>query len=240
VAESEVAAVLGSTDIAPEVLAPRNARVERFGALARLGAVATRGAGQRRWGKWGIMLEWGYASGDADPGDGVDRRFVTNPARRVGLILFDEVLRWKTARAQAALADQRTGQRPMAAAATLPTAGGVSGATYLALQWLYRPLPNLDLRASTLLAQSTSDVVDPARLLAKGQWTNFDGGDPSHRDLGVELDLATELRQPLDNGLGMSLGAEGGVLFPGRAFAAGNDTTMTTQALVRARFGFYF
>lgn len=240
VTEGEAAMVVGTTDIAPEVLAPNKARVQRLGALARIGAVATRGVGPRRWGKWGVMLEWGYASGDADPSDGVDRRFVSNPARRVGLVLFDEVLRWKAARAQAALEDPRIGQRPSASARTLPTAGGVAGATYLALQWLYRPLPNLDLRASTLVAQACTDLVDPARLVTSGRWANFDEGTPSHRDLGLELDLATELRQPLDNGLGVSIGAEGGVLFPGRALADASGSGMETQALVRGRFGFYF
>jgi hypothetical protein len=240
VAESEIAAVLGSSDVSPEIFASRNAKVRRFGALARIGAVGTRGSGERRWGQWGLMLEWGYASGDADPTDGVDRRFVTNPSRRVGLILFDEVMRWRSARARVVLEDARLGQRSMASSAMLPTEGGVAGATYLSLQWLYRPLPNFDLRAASLFAQTSSDLVDPARLVTSGRWSNFDGGNSAHRDLGIELDLATEWRKPLDNGLGVSVGAEGGLLLPGRALADVAERTLGSQALIRGRFGFYF
>jgi hypothetical protein len=240
VASSEAALVLGATDIAPEVFAQSNARVQRFGALVRVGAVGTHGVGERRWGKWGVLLEWGYASGDSDPSDGVDRRFVANPARRVGLVLFDEVLRWKSARAATALADPRIGMRPVASATAMPTLGGVSGATYFSLQWLYRPVPNFDLRTAALIAQASGDLVDPTRLVATGRWSNFDGGSPTHRDLGLELDAGTEYRQPLANGLSVAIGAEGGVLFAGRALAGADGNGIGQQALVRGRFGFYF
>jgi hypothetical protein len=240
VASGEAAMVVGTTDIAPEVLAQPSARVQRFGALVRVGAVGTRGVSERRWGKWGFLLEWGYASGDSNPSDGVDRRFVANPARRVGLVLFDEVLRWKSARAATALSDPRIGMRPVASATAMPTAGGVSGATYFSMQWLYRPAPNLDLRAAALVAQASGDLVDPSRLVTTGRWSNFDGGSPIHRDLGLELDAATEFRQPLDHGLGVTIGAEGGVLFPGRALTNAEGNGIGKQALVRGRFGFYF
>lgn len=240
VAAGEAAVVLGRSDVAPEVIAGPNARVQRVGALARLGAVGVRGTGSRRWGKWGVLFEWGYSSADSDPSDGVDRRFVSNPSRRVGLILFDEVLRWKSARAAAALEDARIGMRPTASATNLATAGGVSGATYFSLQWLFRPMPNFDLRAAALLAQTSGDFVDPARLVIQGRWTNYDGGNPIHRDLGLELDAATEYRQPLDNGLGLLFGVEAGLLLPGRALADSRGESMRTLGLARGRFGFYF
>jgi hypothetical protein len=186
------------------------------------------------------MLEWGYSSGDANPSDGVDRRFAANPSRRVGLILFDEVLRWKTARAATTLDEPRIGMRPIAAGGSLSTAGGVTGVNYLSLSWLYRPMPNLDLRAAAMIAQASTDLVDPARLVTSGRWTNFDGGTPTHRDLGVELDAGTEYLHPLANGLSLSLGAEGALLFPGRALADASEHTIGTQALLRGRFGFYF
>jgi hypothetical protein len=236
----EAALVLGRTDIAPEVLHSWQARVQRFGILARLGLVVTTGVGPRRWGKWGTMLEWGYSSGDADPGDGVDHRFAANPSRRVGLILFDEVLRWKTARAATTLDEPRVGMRPNPSSGSFSSAGGVSGVNYLSLSGLYRPLPNVDLRAAALAAQASTDVVDPARLLTSGRWTNLDGGTPTHRDLGVEFDMGMEYWQPLANGLSLSLGAEGGLLFPGRALADASERSIGKQALVRGRFGFYF
>lgn len=240
VVAAEAAAVLGTSDISPETLAPSNAHVARFGALSQIGVTAVRGSGKHAWGSWGLMFEWGYASGDSNPSDGTDRRFVANPSRRVGLILFDEVLRWKAARAAAALDDARLGMRPSASSYSVATNGGVAGATYLMFQGLVRPMPNLDLRTAALIAQATSDWIDSVRLLANGRWTNFEGGAAAHRDLGLELDVATEFRQPLPNGINIMLGAEAGMLFPGRALADRQERTIGRQQLVRGRFGFYF
>jgi hypothetical protein len=243
----EVAYVMGRTDLAPEVIDPTGVRVSRFGAVARatlIQVAKTTGEGATSLsptsGPLGMALEWGYASGDAQPGDGVDRRFVMNPARRVGLLMFDEVLRWKSARAAVALDDPRIGQRSNGASWALPTAGGVSSATYLNLQLLYRPMQNLDFRAAALLAQASSDFVDPAQVAIRGRYENFDGGTSTHRDLGAELDAAVEYRQPLENGLCASFGAEGATLFPGKAFADADGRGLGTQYLLRGRFGFYF
>jgi hypothetical protein len=243
----EVAYVTGRTDLAPEVLNPNDVRVSRFGAVARatvlqVHSASGRGATNRlpESGPLGVALEWGYASGDAKPGDGEDRRFVMNPARRVGLLLFDEALRWKTARAAVALDDPRIGQRRTGTSWALPTGGGVGSATYLNLQLLYRPVANLDFRGAALIAQTSSDFVDPAQVAIRGRYENFDGGSSTHRDLGLELDAAFEYRQPLDNGLCASFGAEGATLFPGRALADAEGRGLGTQYLLRGRFGFYF
>ncbi|HMA96017.1 MAG TPA: hypothetical protein VKP30_25195 [Polyangiaceae bacterium] len=237
---AEAAAVLGTSDVSPEILLPSNARVARFGALGQLGVTAVRGSGRHSWANWGLMLEWGYMSGDSNPGDGTDRRFIANPSRRVGLVLFDEVLRWKAARAAAASSDPRLGMRPSASSYSIATNGGVAGATYLILQGLFRPIPNFDLRTAALVAQATSDGIDPVQLVTHGRWTNFDGGAPAHRDLGLELDFAAEFRQPLDHGISVMAGVEGGVLFPGRALADAQENTVGRQQLVRGRLGFYF
>ena len=75
----------------------------------------------------------GYASGDANPYDGVEKRFVFDPNHKVGLLLFDEVMRWQTARASAAAQDcgLLNCQRPFPGANLLPSNGGVFGAEYL-------------------------------------------------------------------------------------------------------------
>ena len=44
--------------------------------------------GRTRWGDFVAELEWGYASGDADPTDGVTRRFTMDPNHNVGLVLY--------------------------------------------------------------------------------------------------------------------------------------------------------
>lgn len=237
---AEAVAVIGTTDLAPETMAPTNSRVERFGAVAQLGLATTRDSDSTRRKGWGVLFEWGYASGDANPGDRVDRRFNANPSRRVGLVLFDEVLRWKQSRMAAALEDQRLGTRPSVSAQQIPVGGGVSGATYAMLQGLFRPWANLDLRAAALLAQASADWVDPARLLINGRWSNYDAGPPSHRDLGLELDWAAEYRQQLEPSMAVAVGAEGGILFPGRGLADSSQNTLGVQRVIRGRLSFFF
>ena len=236
---TEAAYVAGTTDLA-EVLAPMDAKVRRFGAMARAGVMQKRGKDRLQSGPLGIAVEWGYASGDSNPGDGVDHQFTTNPGRRIGLVLFDEVLRWKTARSAVALEDPRLGQRQTGSAWAVPTAGGVGNATYLATQLLYRPLAMLDIRASAMVAQTASDLVDPAQALIFGTYSNFDGGRPTHRDLGLELDAGFEYRKPLENGLCASFGIEASTLTPGKALADASGHSLGQKSLVRGRFGFYF
>ncbi len=238
--EGQAALVLGESELVPEgVAAP--ARIERFGGLLRVGAVSLTGQGRRRWGRWSLAMEWGYASGDGDPSDNVDRRFSMSAERQVGLVLFNEVLRFRTARAAVALRDSRhPNPRDFNASTLLATGGGVSQSTYLGPQVLFRVLPNLDLRAAALVAQATSDLVDPASYLARGATINYDGGDPGSRDLGVEFDFGTEFRYPLDHGLSVSLGAEAGLLLPGDAFDTADHESLPPLGLVRGRFGFYY
>jgi len=238
--EGEAALVVGESELVPEGV-EEPARIERFGGLLRIGAVSLTGHGSRRWGRWSLALEWGYASGDGDPSDNVDRRFSMSAERQVGLVLFNEVLRFRTARAAVALRDSRhPNPRDFNASTLLATGGGVSQSTYLGPQVLFRVLPNLDLRAQALVAQATSELVDPAAYLGRGSAVNYDGGDPSARDLGLELDVGTEYRHPLDHGWSVSLGAEAGLLLPGDAFDTAERESLPPLGLVRGRFGFYY
>ena len=52
----------------------------------------------RSWGDVAAQVEVGYASGDANPYDSTEHRFTFDPNHKVGLVLFDEVMRWQTAR----------------------------------------------------------------------------------------------------------------------------------------------
>jgi hypothetical protein len=244
---AETAYVLGTTDIGSDILSDSASKVRRFGAIGRIGVIQTKGKARSPGGPLGVALEWGYASGDADPSDGIDHRFTMNPGRRIGLILFDEVLRWKSARSATFLEDPRLGQQRVFPNVSLPSAGGVFGATYLTAQFLYRPVDTFDLRAAATVAQSSSDIVDPGLFVKPsqnynktGQYYNFDGGDPRHRDLGLELDFATEYRLPLENGLKASFGLEAATLFPGQGLADDASNSIGRQHLVRGRFGFYF
>lgn len=239
-ASAEAAWVTGKTDLAAEVLRPTQATIQRVGAIARVGLMQSTGPNKTAVGPFGIALEWGYASGDADPGDGTDHRFTMSPSRRTGLLLFDEALRWKTARSAVALEDPRVGLRATTTSWGVASGGGVTGATYLMPELLYRPLPQLDIRTSAMIAQSTADVVDPLWVQKKGRYFNYDGGDVTHRDWGLELDAAVEYRHRLDHNLTTTIGVEAAALFPGQAFADANGRGLGRQALLRGRFGFYF
>jgi hypothetical protein len=205
----------------------------------RAGVALERVENYRRFANLVVSLEWGMASGDADPTDDELHRFVMNPNHGVGMILFGEILRFKTSRAQALLAskDLAAGN---ARVEGLATRGGVAGANYLNPVLLVRPTPDLALKIGGVVASATTNVIDPGALAANGTRQNFDGGTPRGRSLGTELDLGGELTLPLDAPLLVRLSLEGAVAFPGSAFNAENGRRLGTQALTIAGLGLTF
>lgn len=243
VGEYEAAYIFGDTSFVRTAQQTRtNTRedVRNFGTAMRLGAVTTQGDGDQRWGDFAANLEWGWASGDANPNDGVTRRFRFDPNHNVGLIMFDEVLAWKTARASAAARDPQLTQRPSPGTDLLPSEGAVFGATYLYPNVVFRPVRELDLKAAVVIAQTTADFVDPVRVGTNGVFVNYDGGDARSHDLGIELDGGFEYRLALDHGMTLQLGAQGGVLFPGNAFSDAAGNKMSTQYLGVGRLGLQY
>ncbi len=237
-AEAEIAQAFGVTqsgDFGHNDNGPQ-ASVRRWGAFARVGAVSTKGVANQRWGQFGVSLEWAFASADSNVNDNADTRFVFEPNRRVGLVLFDEVLRWKTARAAVASQSIATG---FGVPRDLASQGGMFGATYVAPGILYRPHPLVDVRGSLLVAEASRDFSDPVRMRATGECKNYDGGSCRARDLGLELDAGVEVRQPLPGGTSTSLGAQGGLLLPGHAFDDALGNRLGTQVVVMGRFAFY-
>ena len=102
---------------------------------------------------------------------------------------------------------------------------------------VFRPRPWVDLKAGAVIAQTTADYVDPYRLTLNGVYENYSGGDPKRHDLGVELDAGFETRFALGSGLGLQLGAQGGVLFPGGALADATGATIKTPFVGIGRLG---
>ena len=188
------------------------------------------------------QVEVGYASGDADPYDGTEKRFTFHPDHKVGLVLFDEVMRWQTARAATAAVDPllANSSRPPPGIDLLPSNGGVFGAQYINPTMLVRPKKWLDLKAGMVIAQATADVVDPLRIATQGAYVNYRGGDPHRHDLGEEVDLGFEARVPLEYKITLQLGAQGGVLFPGGALADAMGAGMKTPWLAVGRAGLQF
>jgi len=194
-----------------------------------------------RWGDLVGQVEVGYASGDADPNDGTEKRFTFDPNHKVGLLLFDEIMRWQTARASVAAQDPllANAQRPTPGVQLLPSNGGVFGAQYIHPTFIWRPRHFWDLKAGAVIAQTTADLVSPYRLALDGAYVNYRGGSAKARDLGVELDFGTEVRIPVQSGT-LSLGAQGGVLFPGGAFADANGKTPDAPWMATLRAGLQF
>jgi len=251
----EAATEIGSTNeerTAEQILAGQQTQIRSYGGAAVAGFVLAghqapprhnaRGTRPDLWGRLVAQVEVGYASGDADPNDGVEKRFVFDPNHKVGLLLFDEVMRWQTARAAVAAMDPNlsNGQRPTPGTGLLPSNGGVFGAEYVNPTVVYRPRPWLDLKGGAVIAQTTADYVDPYRVAVQGAYVNYTGGDPKSHDLGVELDGGFEGRVPLDYGWTLQLGAEAGVLFPGAALADATGATMKTPWIAIGRAGLQF
>lgn len=211
-----------------------------FGTSATFGIVHVTQNDKERWGDLVTELEWGYASGDADPLDGTTRRFTFDTSHNVGLVLFDHVLQWKTARAATIAQDERVVGRAAPGLQLLPSNGGVFGATYLNPRILFRPVRPLDIKLGLLWAHSTADVVDPYHVGALGNYRNYDGGDSTSRDLGVEIDVGADVRIPLERTVALEVGAEGGVLFPGHAFDDALGNRLPQQLLLNTKLGLQF
>jgi hypothetical protein len=252
----EAAAVFGSTNAlrtADQLLNGTRTTLRSYGGAVQVGVVhraydepATPGgapiASKAAYGDVVAQIELGYASGDADPYDGTERRFVFDPNHKIGLLLFDEVMRWQTARASSAAQDPllQNGTRPTPGVDLLPTNGGIAGAQYLNPTMIFRPKQWIDLKGGMVLAQTTADVVDPYRLATQGAAVNYRGGDPKRHDLGVELDGGVEARFGLDFGVVATTGIQAGVLFPGAALANAEGDRMKLPWIAIARGGLLF
>lgn len=252
---AEGAAIFGTTNAIRTQAQARDGEkttVRSYGGAAIVGiAHRSKGEGSAKgytpggkgfYGDLVAQLELGYASGDADPYDGTQKRFVFDPNHRIGLVLFDEVLRFQTARAATAARDPllANGERPTPGTDRLASQGGIFGATYINPTVVYRPHPSLDLKAGMVLAQATADVVDPYRTATSGSYVNARGGSPKAKDYGLELDAGVEWRKPLEYGMTLTLGMQAGILFPGDALADALGSRLKTPWVTVTRAGLYF
>jgi hypothetical protein len=214
--------------------------IRSYGGAATLGAVHVSGEGADRWGQIDGEVEVGYASGDANPTDGVSKRFTFDENHHVGLVLFDQVLRWKTARSATIAQDPALVGRGAPGLEFLPSNGGVFGAEYINPRFVFRPRRWVDLKGGVVIAQTTADFVDPYQFAALGNARNYDGGDPKKHDLGVELDVGAAFRIPLEKYATIQAGVEGGVLFPGHAFDNAQGDRLPNQYLTSVQLGLQF
>jgi len=192
---------------------------------------------------WSAYLELDYASGDGDPSPGTRlSQFRFSQDTNVGLLLFEHVLAYQSARASAAGVEilRRLGADTFPAE-RIDTRGSFTNAFAVFPQFDIRPTDTVLFRGGALFAWAPELVNDPiASLQAEDAGTieddlvNFVGGAPG-RFYGVELDARFQWRF-MEH---FALDLEGAVLFPGDALQDVNGTAVHSF-LTQARTSFFF
>ncbi|MCA2981974.1 MAG: hypothetical protein INH41_14795 [Myxococcaceae bacterium] len=223
---AEVAGITGTTT---QTRTPEHPLIQ----VRQLGAVAK---ASYRVGRFGFLLDWGLASGDADPYDGQLTNFRFDRDYKVGLVLFDQVLGWQSARSAWRASDPALVGYPPEGISLLPTGGAVTGAWYLFPRARVRVGGLVDVYGGPLFAFATAPLTDPfnTRVLAGGVPVNALNGNGSGM-LGTELDVGAAIKHRFDFGLTLSAIAEGGVLLPGAALSQASGRPMGNVWLGRLR-----
>lgn len=236
---AEFAAVLGGTREVSEALSLISSDPVTNQTLRSFGA-----RGVVRWDRprWSAYLEVDYASGDDDPRPTSDlTQFVFAEDANVGLLLFEHVLAFETARSAAA----GTELLRTLGAATLPTErvdteGSFTNAIALFPQADLRPRRDLLLRGGVLVAWTASRLVDPVQTLRsddgatiEDDLVNYNGGRPG-RFYGVELCGRFQWRFREH----FAFDLEGALLFPGDALEDENGRAVR-GGLVQGRTTFW-
>ena len=192
---------------------------------------------------WSAYLEVDFASGDADPTTQTPlTQYLWSEDANVGLLLFEHVLAFQTARGAAASNEllKRLGGKILSPDA-VSTRGAFTNAIAIFPQFDFRPFKTLLLRAGVLAAWASAPLNDPAASLqAKDGLTieddliNYAGGKPASY-YGTEIDWRLSWR--LFNHFAFDF--EGAVLFPGAALADENGDAVRS-VLLQGRTSFFF
>jgi hypothetical protein len=221
----ELAAIWGTTtqsrsDVA-EVL-----DVRQFGAVAKVNF---------KVGRFAVLLDGGYASGDQNPYDSTLGNFRFDPNYKVGLVLFDQVLGYQSARSAWRAADPALAGVAPEGVDLLPTAGAITGAWFLFPRARFSAADWIDVYGGPLFAFTSAALVDPFNTrLNGGTPVNALGARPGSY-LGTELDLGVSVHGNPTKYLHVTATLEGGVLLPGDAFRTATGATMGPAGLGRLR-----
>lgn len=188
-------------------------------------------------------FEFDYASGDADPEARTTlSQFRFSEDTNVGLLMFDHVLRFQTARS--ALAATEIAQRLGAVSfptERIDTRGAFTNAMAIFPQIDFRPHDTVLFRGGVLVAWAPAAVNDPVQSLLQrdGQeieddLVNFVGGKPG-TFYGTELDARFQWRFVEH----FALDLEAAVLFPGDALEDENGQAVNAF-LTQGRTTFFF
>ena len=200
-------------------------------------------AGDERQMGISAYLEFDYASGDGDP---VSRtplsQFTWAPDMNVGLLMFEHILQFQTARAAAA-ATETLAQlgAPSFPVDSIDTRGSFTNAMAIFPQFDFRPHGDVLFRLGALFAWAPEPLVDPVKSLLVRDGTeiaddlvNFAGGKPA-QFYGAEIDLRAQWRF-LEHFIA---DLEGAILFPGDALEDINGQA-TKSVLISGRTTFFF
>ena len=213
--ETEWALVKGTTDLGASVEHVQHDVLE-LGGAARASLDA---------GMLGAVLDFLYASGDQNPYDHAQNAFHADPNYAFGLLLFRQVMAAQSARTTATAADPQLSATPAQDLERVPTRGSATNTVAIFPKVRFRPLAGLEVYAGPLFAFANVPNTDPFNTqLAGGSPRSPLGGDAG-RYLATELDLGVRYRA-IVFGSEVTLGAEGGVLSPGSAFRALDDSKM--------------
>jgi hypothetical protein len=190
---------------------------------------------QYRVGRTTIYLDGGYASGDQNPADDRIENFRFDRDYKVGLILFDQVMAYQSARGGVRASDPSLTGVPPEGADLLGTAGSITGAWYLFPRIKLAMTDWLDAFGGPLFAFSTARLTDPFNTrISGGTAVNPLGGRPGMY-LGTEIDLGVQARfKPIPELL-VAVTGEGGLFLPGDAYTLPGGGVMGPVGFGRVR-----
>lgn len=213
--ESEVAAVLGETTLAPTISFPRQ-DVLQLGAAARASMII---------GSAGGVVDFLYASGDQNPDDGAQNAFRPDPNYEMGLLLYRHVVAGLSARIPVTAGDPNIVGHPAIGLDRAPSRGSATNTLAVFPRALWKPIADLEVFAGPLIAFAPAKSVDPLNTrLAGGAIRNaYNAAGGLH--LGTELDAGVRYRILISTAE-LLLGVEAGALMPGDAYIAQNGSPL--------------
>ena len=214
-------------EVTPGFIEGRSSRVNAYGAHANL---------EYEVDDWTFALEFDFASGDGSPRDDEISTFYFAEDTNVGILLFEHVLAFETARSAAFGAEnlELSGGRE-SVADRIASEGSFFNAIGVLPKITWQPRRDFYLRGGVLAAWADEDVVDPSVLRIQGARVNYHGGDPDERFYGVEF--MGRLEWTLHDNFIFNV--EGAYLIPGGALEDKNGDAVDSY-LVETRWTFTF
>jgi hypothetical protein len=227
--ETEWALVSGTTGLGATLDYPTHDVLE-LGGAARASIDA---------GALGAVLDFLYASGDQNPYDHKENGFRVDPNFAFSLLLFRQVMAAQSARTTVTAADPLLAARAPQDLERVPTRGSATNTVAFSPKLRVRPLAGLEVYGGPIFAFANVANIDAFNTEISGGTPRSPLGGPAGRYLGTELDLGVRYRMLL-HGSELTLGVEAGVLEPGDAYLALDETRMGAvyggRGMARYRF----